>query len=100
MDQPRIPRTRKDRFKQFVDENRDRLLVASSLAVGSVVYVAACITVNNDAKKQKAARIQRLDETIDWLNNERDSGNVVYQLNDPGLYLTVDQNATQEIIRK
>jgi hypothetical protein len=97
-------KTKRQKFKSWCADNRENLAVAGVgsffVAAYGYVFYASVKEANQavaQAHQEHVAYLQWRDETNTWLNDQRNAGNAVYQLED-GRFLTVAADAPQETV--
>jgi len=90
---------RMQKFKKWAHDHQDDIIGASVVITAVGGFVAFVVAATKHENRQIATRNQYVREMNTWLNDEQNSGNVVYPLID-GRYLVVPNTAPQETVIK
>lgn len=90
-------KTRKQKLKKWLKRNSEPLIVLGTFAGLTGVGIWLAILDSKDETKRIEAYNRHATEMNAWLNDQRNSGNGVYALDD-GRYLVVPLDAPQETV--
>jgi gas vesicle protein len=81
-------KTKKQKIKKWFTDNKENILVGTGITAVTGAYVWLVIAVSKEQEKAIREYNEWAEETNQWLTEEHNSGNDVYQLAD-GRYLVV-----------